>query len=279
VFIFVNVNGLRAFISKGGLDQLLDTHPDHDNLTICLQEIKMMGDEPEKELLRREATKETAARMINAFQFRFYNTAKEGGLHGTAIFTNSEPLQTINTIGDSTNDNEGRTLALVYSSHAVVNTYCPNAGMARQNNAKRRVYMEGLAKLLDRLEHNGPDPAVLRPLVWGGDKNAIKTDIDGHQRCLDNPGCRKEEQEEFRQQLHTTGLVDMFDYQDPKAPMPDNERLTWFFREKDQIWNRGLRLDSALGALGSPLTPGSVVASALDASGAPPFRGPIFALS
>ena len=58
VFIFVNVNGLQAFISKGGLDQLLDTHPDHDNLTICLQEIKMMGDEPdpEKELLRREAT-------------------------------------------------------------------------------------------------------------------------------------------------------------------------------------------------------------------------------
>ena len=52
VFIFVNVNGLRAFISKGGLDQLLYTHPDHDNLTICLQEIKMMGDEQEEEVTR-----------------------------------------------------------------------------------------------------------------------------------------------------------------------------------------------------------------------------------
>ena len=82
-------------------------------------------------------------------------------------------------------------------------------------------------------------------LVWGGDnKNAIKSDIEGHQRCLDNPGCRRGEQEEFRQQLHTTGLVDMFDYQDPDAPMPENERLAWFFREKDRKWNRGLRLDS-----------------------------------
>ena len=60
----------------------------------------------------------------------------------------------------------------------------------------------------------------------------IQSDDDGHRACLGNPGCNLEEQEEFRQQVQVTGLVDMFDYQDRAPLMPESERFTCFLQTK-----------------------------------------------
>ena len=65
----------------------------------------------------------------------------------------------------------------------------------------------------------------------------IQSDDDGHRACLGNPGCNLEEQEEFRQQVQVTGLVDMFDYQDRAQLMPESERFTCLFTDKGRKQN------------------------------------------
>jgi exonuclease III len=193
--IFANCNGLRSFIRKGGLDQLLDTLPQNGDVTISLQEIKMKG-AVEPQLLKREDTKETTKRLIAAFPYRFYNPMEDAGGHGTAIFTTIKPVQDpITTTGDKATDNEGRTLALVFPEFVLVNTYCPCAGMRRENNKKRRDYMHKVTELLLALTKDGRETDAPRPVIWGGDKNAIKSDDDGHRACLGNPGCNPEEHE------------------------------------------------------------------------------------
>jgi len=243
VVISVNCNGLRSFIKKGGMTQLLQAHKDVENITLCLQEIKMLGENPEEQLLQKNNTKDVAAEIIKRFPYRYYNLMKQTGLHGTAILTTVQPLRDpIKAIGDEPNDIEGRTLALIYPSYALVNSYCPCAGIQRQNATKRRTYMRKVTELLKTLQDDELQTAAQRQLIWAGDKNAIRADIDGHRRYLNNPGCQLDEQDEFRAQLQVTGLLDMFDYQDKQ--MPQSERFTWFGVDKDRKYNRGVRLDS-----------------------------------
>jgi len=243
VVISVNCNGLRSFIKKGGMTQLLQAHKDVENITLCLQEIKMLGENPEEQLLQKNNTKDVAAEIIKRFPYRYYNLMKQTGLNGTAILTTVQPLRDpIKAIGDEPNDIEGRTLALIYPSYALVNSYCPCAGVQRQNATKRRTYMRKVTELLKTLQDDELQTAAQRQLIWAGDKNAIRADIDGHRRYLNNPGCQLDEQAEFRAQLQDTGMLDMFDYQDKQ--MPQSERFTWFGVDKDRKYNRGVRLDS-----------------------------------
>ena len=203
-----------------------------------------MGPDPEKELLRRQATRPSTTRLINTFSFRYYNSSTDTGQHGTAIFTNTKPTKIIKSIQVADLDNEGRTLAIVLPDFTIVNSYCPCEGMQRENADKRRRYMDGVTNLLAWLEKPKRGEIVPRSVLWVGDKNGVVGDGDVHPKWFNNPGCQTNDQAEYRQQIAETGLLDVFHHQDPDTAVTEQDRFTWYFTEKDRARRRGVRLDS-----------------------------------
>ena len=78
-----NVNGIRAAIRKGALQDFIAKHrPD----IVCLQETKAMQGQAEIDLPDYE---------------EYWNSAHKAGYSGTAIFTKIKPLRVINGFPDS----------------------------------------------------------------------------------------------------------------------------------------------------------------------------------
>ena len=195
-----NVNGIRAVIRKGALQDFIANHqPD----IVCLQETKAMQGQAEIDLPDYE---------------EYWNSAHKAGYSGTAIFTKIKPLNVINGFPDSfakkykfidseTRDsaNEGRLIAAEFAKFWLVTVYTPNA-------------KDDLSRIPLRHEHW--DPAFLayvkqlektKPLIFCGDLNVAHTP-DDLARPKENEGKKgytKEEREGLQNYL-AAGFVDSF---------------------------------------------------------------------
>jgi exodeoxyribonuclease-3 len=195
-----NVNGIRAVVRKGALQELIAKEkPD----ILCLQETKARQGQAEID--------------FDGYD-EYWNSAEKKGYSGTAIFTKLKPIRVINGfpdgfakkynfIDEETRDsaNEGRVLTAEFDKFFLVTVYTPNA-------------KDDLSRI--PLRHKHWDPAFLafvkqlektKPVVFCGDLNVAHTEDD-----LANPkpnrgkkGFTDEEREGF-QNFIDGGMIDTF---------------------------------------------------------------------
>lgn len=193
-----NVNGIRAVIKKGALqDFLAKENPD----IICMQETKAQEGQAETNFEGYE---------------EYWNDAEKKGYSGTAIFTRIKPLSIIKGFPESfakkydfvdnrarNAANEGRVLTAEFEKFYLVTVYTPNG-------------VDDLSRI--PLRHKQWDPAFLayleelekkKPVIFCGDLNVAHTEDD-----LANPkpnvgkkGFTKEEREGFQKFLDA-GFID-----------------------------------------------------------------------
>ena len=224
-----NVNGIRAVLKKGALDNLImKENPD----IICLQEIKAKPDQIDL--------------YLNHY-FQYYYPAQKAGYSGTAILTKIKPSRVVEGIPKDIiekynfdNDHygdpnlEGRVLSTYFKNFILVNVYTPNA-------------KDDLSRLA--LRHQKWDPAFIeymkllekdKPVIFCGDLNVAHTEQD-----LANPkpnagkkGFTDEEREGIDNML-AAGFVDSL-----REFKHGNGYYTWWsFFANSRARNVGWRID------------------------------------
>jgi exodeoxyribonuclease-3 len=225
-----NVNGIRAVLNKGALQEFIAKH---DPDILCLQETKAERGQVELDLPQ--------------YTEHFFSAVKKG-YSGTAIFSKEPAIQYVDgfpeeiikkygVTGDTYGDPnaEGRIIAAEFPDFWVVTVYTPNS-------------KGDLSRL--ELRHKHWDPAFLayvtqleatKPVVFCGDLNVAHAEID-----LANPkanigqhGFTNEEREGF-DNFVTAGFVDTF-----RAANPDRTAAyTWWTHWANaRARNVGWRID------------------------------------
>ncbi|MBQ6375582.1 exodeoxyribonuclease III [Candidatus Saccharibacteria bacterium] len=208
-----NVNGLRAVIRKGALQNFISfCHPD----ILCLQETKAKRGQAE----------------IDATEYEeFWNSAERPGYAGTAIFVrNGIPVVNVyhdfakypdltvapDEFGDPMT--EGRILTLEFEQLFVVTVYVPNSKNALERlTLREREWDPALREYLTRLNRE-------KPVAVCGDFNAAHEEIDLARPKVNhhNAGFTDEERSGITQ-LIGAGFTDTF-----RHLYPDTVRYTWW---------------------------------------------------
>lgn len=214
-----NVNGLRAVLRKGALQQFLqDQHPD----ILCLQEIKCKPDQ--LDLFETDALK--------GYQI-FWNPAARPGYSGTAILLNKNiDVKKVDNNFDFLN--EGRTLILEHKNFYLVNVYTPNSKPDLSRLELRHTDWDpGFKEYLKELEKE-------KPVITCGDFNCAHEEIDLARPNTNhhNAGFTDEEREGVSNLL-SAGFLDTFRTLNPTA-----QRYTWWSHwGKARENNVGWRID------------------------------------
>ncbi len=203
-----NVNGLRAVLNKGALQEFIAAEqPD----ILCLQETKAKPGQAEVDLPEYE---------------ELWNSAERPGYSGTAIFTKVKPLSVANVLpveadfADQYGDplTEGRVQTAEYDKFYLINIYTPNSkrGLERLG-LREKLWDPAVRKYLKKLEET-------KPVVVCGDFNAAHTEIDLARPTANrhNAGFTDEERQGITNLLDA-GLVDTF-----RAFHPSEQRYTWW---------------------------------------------------
>ena len=225
-----NVNGIRAVINKGALQQFVS---EHDPDVLCIQETKAKPGQAEIDLPQ---------------YTEYWHSADKAGYSGTAIFTKKEPLQVVYGLNEGiaesyglSNDGygdpskEGRVLSAEFEDYWVVTVYTPNskADLSRLSLRQKQWDPAFLAHL-QQLEKT-------KPVLVCGDFNVAHQAID-----LANPtanegkhGYTKEERQGF-DALVAAGYVDTF-----RHAFPDQQgAYTWWTHwAQARARNVGWRID------------------------------------
>ena len=203
-----NVNGLRAVLNKGALQEFIkNEQPD----ILCVQETKAKPGQAEVDFVEYE---------------ELWNSAERPGYSGTAIFTKIKPISINNTLpvaedfADQFGDplNEGRVQTAEFEKFYLVNIYTPNAkrGLERLG-LREKLWDPAVLKYLKELEK-------LKPVVVCGDFNAAHTEIDLARPDANrhNAGFTDEERRGVSNLLEA-GFVDTF-----RVLNPGVQRYTWW---------------------------------------------------
>lgn len=213
-FVSWNVNGLRACVEKGFMEEFWAEDADF----FCLQETKLHPHQIELDL---------------PGYTRYWNSAVKKGYSGTAIFARHAPLGV--TLGmDGYTDDEGRLITLEYPGFYLITCYSPNSqeGLARIDY--RMEFEDRLREYILRLEQ-------AKPVILCGDLNVAHSEID-----LKNPktnrgsaGFSDREREKFSRLL-ASGHTDTFRYLHPDTT---GAYSWWSYRFKAREKNAGWRID------------------------------------
>ncbi len=210
-----NVNGLRACIQKGFLEEFSRLNADF----FCLQETKLQPGQVTLDLPGYE---------------QYWNYAEKKGYSGTAIFTKYTPMSVRNGIGIPEFDTEGRVITLEYPEFYLVTCYTPNAqrGLARLDY--RMDWDEAFRGYLQALD-------AQKPVILCGDLNVAHQEID-----LKNPksnrgsaGFSDEERESFTKTL-SLGFTDTYRHLNPDAT---GVYSWWSYMYHARENNAGWRID------------------------------------
>ena len=210
-----NVNGLRAVLKKNFLEFIEEEKPD----ILCLQETKCTPDDVEQ--------------LWPATYTTYWNSAQKKGYSGTAIFTNTKPLEIMTGIGVSDHDNEGRVLTAEFANFFVVNVYVPNSQRELTRLPYRQRWDRDFLRFLKRLEKK-------KPVIFCGDLNVAHTEIDlaNPRTNMKNHGFTPEERAGFSA-LVAAGFVDTF-----REFEKGEGHYTWWSPMSDaRARNVGWRLD------------------------------------
>ena len=121
--ITYNVNGLRAAVSKGLPEWLVQENPD----ILCLQETKLQPDQ-------------YPAEVFEALGYKAYlYSAQKKGYSGVAILTKQEPDHVEYGMGIEAYDNEGRFIRADFGDLSVVSVYHPSGTSGDERQAFKMV--------------------------------------------------------------------------------------------------------------------------------------------
>ena len=213
LFVSWNVNGLRACISHGFLDFVIEKNPD----IIAIQETKMM--------------KEQADFQLDDYHSYWFSAIKKG-YSGTLILTKKVPLSVSYGIDDKYLD-EGRIITLEYEDFFFVNVYVPNS-------------QDGLKRILYRMEFEDDFRNYLsilktkKHVIVCGDLNVAHQEIDikNPKANVNNPGFSIFERNKITELL-ASGYIDTYRYL-----YPNNITYTWWsYRFNARKNNIGWRID------------------------------------
>ncbi|XP_052810457.1 DNA-(apurinic or apyrimidinic site) endonuclease-like [Mya arenaria] len=213
-----NVNGIRAWMDKGGLSYLTDENPD----VLCIQETKC-------------ATEDIPSDVKVPGYYDYWSSAEKAGYAGTAIYSKTEPIKITYGLGIPKHDDEGRVITAEFDKFYLVTSYVPNAGRglprlpyrAKEWDVDFRNYLNNLNKT--------------KPVVMCGDLNVAHEEID-----IANPKTNKksagftaEERQGFTDLL-AEGYIDSFR---ELYPEEKGAYTFWTYMGNARGKNVGWRLD------------------------------------
>lgn len=213
-----NVNGIRAALSKGMRDFIVDSQPD----IMCLQEIKARPEQVDE-----------ALREIPGYH-SIWNPALRPGYSGVAVYTKEPPDQTVLGIGEERFDVEGRVIRMHYDKFILYNIYFPNGQRGKERVDYKLEFYSTLLEQCKKFHDQGAN------IIITGDFNTAHNDID-----LANPrenektsGFLPEEREWIDIYLNN-GFKDVF-----RVLYPETVKYTWWtYRVNARARNIGWRLD------------------------------------
>ena len=214
-FVSWNVNGLRACMQKGFMDQFYAFDADF----FCLQETKLQDGQVDIPLDQ---------------YYQYWNYAQKKGYSGTAIFTKHKPLSVTYGMNIEALDTEGRVITLEYPDFYLVTCYTPNSQRELARLDFRMTWEQAFADYLCALD-------AIKPVVICGDLNVAHQEID-----LKNPksnrgsaGFSDEERSCFSSLLER-GFTDSFRF---LYPQKTGIYSWWSYMFKARQNNAGWRID------------------------------------
>ncbi len=215
----LNVNGIKAAISKGLIDAVKKEDPD----IICLQEIKLAKD---------------FALPFELLNYnRIFNPAKRHGYAGTAIFSKPEVKRNKKSIGFERFDNEGRFILAEFKEFSLINVYMPHGS---RDKRFMKYKLEAFDKLIDFLKNyrEGNEKIILV-----GDFNVARSKMDiGTENVREDVTMFTPEERERIERIIAMRFVDLF-----RKLHPERREFTWFpyYNKTAKERNLGWRIDYA----------------------------------
>ncbi len=210
-----NVNGLRACVEKGFLDDFNRLDAD----IFALQETKLQEGQINLEL---------------PGYHQYWNYAVKKGYSGTAVFTKTEPVNVTYGMGIEEHDQEGRVITLEFSDHYFVTVYTPNSKQELERLEYRQHWEDDFRAYLCGLKKD-------KPVVVCGDLNVAHKEIDlkNPKTNHHNAGFTDEERGKMTELLNA-GFIDSF-----RFFYPDKTDIYswWSYRFKAREKNTGWRID------------------------------------
>lgn len=210
-----NVNGIRACVTKGFIDEFKKLDAD----IFCLQETKLQQGQIELEL---------------DGYYQYWNYAERKGYSGTAVFTKKEPLSVFYGIDIQKHDTEGRVITLEFESFYFVCCYTPNAQDGLKRLDYRMDWEDCFREYLVSLNKT-------KPVILCGDLNVAHNEIDlkNPKTNRNNPGFTDQERGKLSALLEA-GFTDSFRYLYPDT---QDAYSWWSYRFKAREKNVGWRID------------------------------------
>ena len=216
--ISYNVNGIRAAMTKGFLDWLMQANPD----VICLQEIKATEDQIDTEAISKAG-----------YPFQYYYSAQKKGYSGVAILSKTEPKNIVYGTGIASMDFEGRNIRADFEDFSVMSLYLPSGTNIDRLEHKFN-YMDEFQLYINKLKLEIPN------LIIGGDYNICHEAIDIHDpiRNAKVSGFLPEERK-WLDGFMKSGFIDSFRHFN-KEP---HHYSWWSYRANARNNNKGWRID------------------------------------
>jgi len=223
-----NVNGLRAVMTKGFHKWLDKSESD----VVGLQEVKAQPDQLTKEL-----------RKLKKFHVHI-NAAERKGYSGVGLISKQKP-DSVETMGVSEFDVEGRVQMARFGKLKIVNVYVPNGNGKERDNSRvpyKLAFSKKLFELLEDEKKNGGRVLVM------GDLNTAHREIDlaRPKQNAKTSGFLTEERDELDRWMRN-GWVDTFRHFEPG----EGHYSWWSQRFGVRAKNIGWRLDMVLASPGA----------------------------
>ncbi len=215
-FVSWNVNGIRAIIKKGFVENVRAMAPD----VLCLQETK--------------AGLEDTISALEVFpEYKIYANSSKArkGYSGTAILSKTEPLNISYDIGIEEFDQEGRVVVAEYPHYFLITVYTPNAGEGLARLDYRQTWDDAFREYLLWLNRR-------KPVIVCGDFNVAHKPIDiarPKENYNKSAGYTQKEIDGFSKLLDA-GFVDTFRHLYPDTVKYSYWNFVTFGRDKNVGW-------------------------------------------
>ncbi|KAH9500228.1 DNA-(apurinic or apyrimidinic site) lyase [Bulinus truncatus] len=213
-----NVNGLRAWLEKDGLEYVKAENPD----VFCVQETKC------------DKSKIPAEAKLEGYT-DYWLSGDTEGYSGVGIYYKTKPIKITEGIGIDEHDQEGRVITAEFEKFYLVNTYVPNSGRGLPRlDYRTQDWDTAFRNYLKSLDKK-------KPVVWCGDLNVAHKEIDlkNPKGNLKTAGFTEEERDSFTDTLKE-GFFDSFRFLHPKE---EHAYTFWTYMMNARAKNAGWRLD------------------------------------
>ncbi|XP_045459483.1 DNA-(apurinic or apyrimidinic site) endonuclease-like [Melitaea cinxia] len=213
-----NVDGIRAWMGKDGLEYLKYEKPD----ILCLQEVKCSQEKLPDEI-----------KNVPGYH-AYWLCSDKDGYAGVGIYTTKLAMNVQYGLHNEELDSDGRIITAEYEQFYLICTYVPNAGRKLVTLPKRLKWNEEFRKHVKTLDKN-------KPVIICGDMNVAHNEID-----LTNPKTNRknagftDEERAGMTELLGDGFVDLYRH---FYPNKTGAYTFWSYMFNSRSKNVGWRLD------------------------------------